>query len=147
MYDQKIWDDLLAQLELSRMLYEGLLGWAKVIEESDQDAHIYFPTTLEVLDKTIDNIADSPDRLQYIIVELGKIKADKPKPMIDVLKQHYTELVTLKNQTTQLASIGNQTARDEEGVFLLKTAQEMYKMATSMEIASRNLRNILEEME
>ena len=143
MYDQKIRRELLAQLNLSRCLYEGLLGWAKVIEVSDQDAPIYFPTTMEILDKVIDLVADFPDRLQLTIAEIEKTKADKQKTVVTLLKQYYTELVTLKSQTSKLASIGKQTTEDEKGVFLSKTAQEMYKMAAAMETASDNLRKIV----
>jgi hypothetical protein len=139
-YNREIWDELKAQHELSRMLWEGVLGWAKVCDGSGQEAHIYLPTTLELLHKMVTNIADSPEKVQRIIKEITEIRnSNQQKVIVEGLSQYSKKLKAFQDDAIKLTTMGEQAKKGEEDIYLTKITQKLYEMAESMEVVSVQL--------
>lgn len=148
MYSQEIWDELKAQYELSLMFQEGILGWAKVCDGGQQEAHVYLPTTVELLSKLAVNISDSLAKLSYAVTRIEERGEDQQqKIIVDKLKQYYENLTTIRDQATKLLTMGKQAKKGQEGTFLQKAAQELYEMAETMGVVSVNLKTTLTKMQ
>jgi hypothetical protein len=143
-FGQNIWNELREQYELSVRLYEGPLGWAKVIDGDLQDVQVYFATTLELLNKIIANISDSPDRLQQTIKKMEEVgDGSLQQDVIHKLKQHTINLIAFRDQTIKLITIGKQIKKGEESTYLKQIAQHLYDIAETMNNASTDLKAAL----
>lgn len=148
MYDQEIWDELKVQYELSLALREGVLGWAKVCDGSGHQAQIYLPTTLELLNKAVAYIDNSPERMRRTIEKFEEMDDSKEqKTVVDSLKQYYEKLAFFEDEALKLVKVGEQAKRGEESKYLGQITQKMYEMAESMDVASTNLKTVLMRMQ
>ncbi len=145
--NKNIWNDLREHLDLSVALYQGALSWAKVCDGQAQDIQVYFTTTLEVLNKTVANISDSPDRLRHTIknMEEEKYGLEEQEVIIDSVRKHLEVLKEFRDETKKLITLGEQIEEDQQALYLKKIAQDLYRMAESMNDASVSLKTVLKK--